>query len=90
MKNLCDCGHLQLGAKFMEALGEQPKPPKFAPATKCHRAIDLSCVRCDGDGRWAWIPGGDLRSAPFPHPTSDLSERQSEKKNNDILQLGRG
>ena len=22
-------------------------------------------MRCDGDGRWAWIPGGGLRSAPF-------------------------
>ena len=29
-------------------------------------------MRCDGDGRWAWIPGGGLRSAPYPPPTSDL------------------
>ena len=26
---------------------------------------------CLGDGTWAWIPGGGLRSAPFPPPTSD-------------------
>ena len=31
----------------------------------------MSCVRCDGDGRWAWIPGRGLRCAPFPPPTSD-------------------
>ena len=71
MNNLCDYGLPQLGAKFLDTVGEKPKPPKFAPATKCHRAIDLSCVRCDGDGRWAWIPGGGLRSAPLPPPTSD-------------------
>ena len=28
----------------------------------------MSRVRCDGDGRWAWIPGGGLRSAPFYTP----------------------
>ena len=71
MKNLCDCGHLWLGAKFRERLGEKPKPPKFTPATKRHRAIDLSCVRCDGDGRWAWIPGGGLHPAPFSFLISD-------------------
>ena len=72
MKNLCDCGLLQLGAKFCDLGGEKENPPKFTPATKRHRAIDLSCVRCDGDGRRAWIPDGGLRSAPFPPPTSDF------------------
>ena len=71
MNNLCDCGLSQLGAKFLETRSEQENPPKFALATEIDRAIDLSCVRCDGDGRWAWIPGGGLRSAPFPPPTSD-------------------
>ena len=28
----------------------------------------MSCVRCAGAGRWAWIPGGGLRSAPFCTP----------------------
>ena len=64
-----------LGAKFRDSRGEPPKPPKFALATENYRAIDLSSRACDacsaGAGCWAWIPGGGLRSAPFPPPTSD-------------------
>ena len=66
----------KLGAFLRESSGAQESRPKFALATKCHRAIDLSCRACDacgaGAGCWAWIPGGGLRSAPFPPPTSDF------------------
>ena len=46
MNNLCDCGLSQLGAKFLDTVGEQCKPPKFALATEIDRAIDLSCRAC--------------------------------------------
>ena len=46
MNNLCDCGLSQLGAKFRDTLGEEPKPPKFALATEIDSAIDLSCRAC--------------------------------------------
>ena len=66
----------KLGTDFRDTGGEEPKPPSFGLATKCHRAIDLSCRACDacgaGAGCWAWIPGGGLRSAPFSAPTSDI------------------
>ena len=62
----------QLRAQFRDTGGEQCKPPKFALATECHRAIDLSCRACDacgaGAGHWAWIPGGGVRSAPVFTP----------------------
>ena len=56
--------------------GEEELPPTFALATERFRAIDLSCRACDacgaGAGCWAWIPGGNLRSAPFSPPTFDI------------------
>ena len=69
-------GHPELGASFREGGGEEWWRPTFALATKNpsrHWSVVscVRCVRCDGDGRWAWIPGGGLRSAPFPPPTSD-------------------
>ena len=66
----------QLGPQNRDTRGEEEKRPKFALATKRFRAIDLSCRACDacgaGAGCWAWIPGGGLRCAPFPPPTSDV------------------
>ena len=59
----------QLGTTFREGLGEKPKPPTFALATKRFRAIDLSCRACDacgaGAGCWAWIPGGGPHASVF-------------------------
>ena len=50
-----------LVAKIRDTVGEEENRPKFALATKCHRAIDLSCRVCGacgaGAGCWAWIPG---------------------------------
>ena len=59
---------LILGTYFREDGGEQENMPQIALASDDDRAIDLSCVRCAGAGRWAWIPGGGLRSAPFCTP----------------------
>ena len=73
-----------LGTTFRDTGGEQSKPPQFALATKCHRAIDLLCRACDtcgpGAGCWAWIPDGGLRSAPFPPPTSDKTKLKLDKE----------
>ena len=46
---------------------------KSASIRPSHQTISrhwsvVSCVRCAGAGRWAWIPGGGLRSAPFSIP----------------------
>ena len=42
-------------------------------ATERLRAIDLSCRACGaGAGRWAWIPGWGLRSAPVFTPNLRL------------------
>ena len=41
------------GRTFRDTGGEKPKPPKFALATKCHRAVDLSCRACDACGAGA-------------------------------------
>ena len=64
-----------LGAQNREVLGEEPKPPKFALASKRSRAIDLSCRACDASGAMAMgaglgFPAGDL-ILRFPPPTSD-------------------
>ena len=66
----------KLGTFFWDSGGAPENWPQIALATERFRAIDLSCRACGalalGAGRWAWIPGGGLRSAPFPPPTSDL------------------
>ena len=41
---------------------------KIILATKQDRAIDLSCRAVRVRGRWAWIPGGGIRSAPVNTP----------------------
>ena len=46
MNNLCNWGLSQLGAKFLDMLGEEENPPKFALATEIDRAIDPSCRAC--------------------------------------------
>ena len=76
MNNLCDCGLSQLGAKFLDTVGEKCKPPKFALATEIDRAIDLSCRACDACGAMAMgaglgFPVGDSATLRFPPPTSD-------------------
>ena len=55
----------KLGAQNCEALGERSKPPKFALATECHRAIDLSCRACDACGALALGAGLGF---PVGHP----------------------
>ena len=64
---------------FRDTLGEKENPPKFALATECHRAIDLSCRACDACGAeagcWAWIPGGGFRSAPFSPPQPPITDK---------------
>ena len=43
--------------------------PEIGLATERLRAIDLSWRACGaGAGRWAWIPGWGLRSAPVFTP----------------------
>ena len=73
------------GRTFRDTRGEQPFWHKIALATECYRAIDLSRRACDacgaGAGCWAWIPGGGLRSAPLPAPTSDKNENMTLSRN---------
>ena len=56
-------------------LGEKPLTLQFTLAdillTSRSPLICRVVTRRDGDGRWAWIPGGGLRFAPFSPPTSD-------------------
>ena len=60
-------------------VGRGPDPnailfSKIGLATERLRAIDLSCRACGaGAGRWAWIPGGGLRSAPVFTPNFRLA-----------------
>ena len=66
----------RLGTDFCDPLGEECKPPTFAPPTKRFRAIDLSCRACDACGALALgaglgFPVGDL-ILRFPPPTSDI------------------
>ena len=70
--------HQKLGTFFRDTGGETENWLQIALATERFRAIELSCRACDacgaGAGCWAWIPGGGLRYAQFPPPTSDCSE----------------
>ena len=72
MNEMTPEARLLLGKKFSDTHGEEENPPKFALATECHCAIDLSCRACDacgaGAGCWAWIFGGGLHSCFHPQP----------------------
>ena len=63
MNVLSPCTRHVLGTRDAKPGEQQENPPRFALASKCHRAIDLSCRACGaGAGCWAWIPGrGNLR-----------------------------
>ena len=79
MNNLCDCGLSQLGAKFLDTLGEQCKPPKFALATEIDRAIDLSCRACGAIAMGAGLGFLVGDSAPLrfhPQPPIKMFEDQ--------------
>ena len=72
MNNLCDCGLSQLGAKFLDMVGEQCKPPKFALATEIDRAIDLSCRACGAMAMGAGLGFPVGVSAPLRFSTPNL------------------
>ena len=49
----------------------------------------MSCV--SWRGRWAWFPGGGIRSAPFSPPTSDgIAFAAASAKDVQFLALCRG
>jgi len=53
----------QASGRWNKALPGELYFSKIGLATERFRAVDLSGRACSG--RWAWIPGGGLRSAPF-------------------------
>ena len=73
------CYSVDSGPHPRICLGEKPRTIQFTLAdillTSRSPLICRVVTRRDGDGRWAWIPGGGLRSASFSPPTSDKSHR---------------